>query len=77
MVVAAIQRMTISHGRLELLLADAATAEEATVAVQISVAHTVERNRSLAEAELEALRTARTAIDAEIQAISNLAGRKP
>ena len=69
---ASIQKTVISAGRIEMLIADQALVEHATIWVQFSVPAQSENARPIAEAQLRALQIAQTAIAAEIAAI-----RKP
>ena len=74
---ASIQKTVISAGRIEMLIADQALIEHATVWVQFSVPAQSESTRPIAEAQLRALQIVQTAIESEIAAIKTLEGHKP
>jgi hypothetical protein len=74
---ASIQKTTISPGRVEILIADQALVEHATLWVQFSVPAQSDNALSIAEAQLRALQIVQTAIGSEIAAIKALEGRKP
>jgi hypothetical protein len=74
---ASIQKTGISPGRIEMLIADQALIEHATVWVQFSVPAQSENTRPIAEAQLKALQIVQTAIASEIAAIKALEGHKP
>jgi len=66
---ASIQRTGISPGRIEMLIADQALIEHATVWVQFSVPAPSESKRSIAEAQLSALQIVLAALASEVAAI--------
>jgi len=70
-----IQRITIEDDRVELTIADASDPEEATTWIHTRVPLTVDQTRPLAEPLLEALQTARSALNDEIARLQSLAGR--
>ena len=74
---ASIQRTGISPGRIEMLIADQALIEHATVWVQFSVPAQSDNIRPIAEAQLKALQIVQTAIASGIAAIKALEGHKP
>ena len=74
---ASIQKTVISAGRIEMLIADQALIEHATVWVQFSVPAQSENTRPIAEAQLRALQIVETALASEIAAIKTLEGHKP
>ena len=70
-----IQQLTIEDGRVQLTIGDAPEPEEATTWIYAQVPLTVDQARPLAEPLLEALQTARSALNDEIARLQSLAGR--
>jgi hypothetical protein len=67
-----IQSTIITPGRIEMLIADTATEEHATLWIRFSVPVATDRAQPVAEAQQAALRAARDAIAAEMKPTSNL-----
>lgn len=70
-----IQKTSVSQGRVEMLIADAAAVEQATDWISFSVAAQSEQGDYLGDIQLAALQTVRTAIGEQIRAINSIRGR--
>jgi hypothetical protein len=67
-----------AHGqRIEMVIGDHADPLSATTWIRFSVPLALERARPVADAQLEALQLAQSALDEEIQSLKSLAARNP